>query len=131
MSEEKLHNREYDVKRVDGEATNSNDPVKGNYNKTKRILKKIHTNNLRKYKSFVIQTILENEVTKEEYVILKRKNDYILIVNKNKQDEVLNINLWNNKIPFRVVGQVRGEDFDKYMLNYKYLRGKKKEKIEG
>ena len=35
MSEEKLHNREYDVKRVDGEATNSNDPVKGNYNKIK------------------------------------------------------------------------------------------------
>lgn len=105
--------------------------IKNQYNKTKQILKTIHTNNLRKYKSFVVQTILENEVTKEEYVILKRKNDYILIVNKNKQDEVLNINLWNNKIPFRVAGQVRGEDFDKYMFNYKYLRGKKKEKIEG
>ena len=100
--------------------------IKNQYNKTKQILKTIHTNNLKKSKSFIVQTILENEVTKEEYIILKRKNDYILIVNKNKQDEVLNVNLWNNKIPFRVVGQVRGEDFDKYMFNYKYLRKKKK-----
>ncbi len=32
---ETIHNDDYDVKLIDGDATNSNDPIKGNYNKIK------------------------------------------------------------------------------------------------
>ena len=60
MSEEKLHNREYDVKRVDGEATNSNDPVKGNYNKIKLKITS-YAVNMEVQEAFMQEEIEENK----------------------------------------------------------------------
>ena len=80
MSEEKLHNEDFDVIRVDGDATNSNDPIKGNFNKIKlKIISYAITMEVQ-------EAYMQEEMKQKEAIIEKMDKDQKKTTGKEKRD---------------------------------------------